>query len=238
MLCAGRGHRMLPLTRQKPISLLKLKKDLTVLDLQIKSLKEAGIGEIIIVLGYRSAMFKKQIKKYRHPNIRTIFNPFFEEADNLVSLWMAREMIQGQTVILNGDNLFHPEVIKQLNKNRSPVCVTIDKKDCYSAEEMKVGFIGGKLAKIDKEIPPNTAAGRSVGIIRFTDQGANWMREALEVEVEKNSSKKSFWLEAVQRIIEQKKKVDFIEIHSRLWQELDYPSQLKQARKNIKFFLS
>lgn len=237
ILAAGYGRRMLPLTLRRPISLLPLKRGVSVLDLQIRNLKKAGVNKVVLILGYQNKKLEKEAKKYRVISIETVYNPFFKEADNLVSLWVGREFIKNKIIVINGDDIFHPDIIKQLQKNRSPVCVVVDKKNRYLKDEMKVGFKKNKLIKISKEIPLSQAGGRSVGIIKFQNEGINWLKEALEFEVEENRGKKSFWLKAVERIIIWGKTVDYLWIKSSQWQELDYPSHFKKARKRVDNFL-
>lgn len=52
ILAAGRGSRMKGLTDQKPKCLVELRGK-TLLEWQLKALREAGVSEIAVVTGYR-----------------------------------------------------------------------------------------------------------------------------------------------------------------------------------------
>ena len=59
ILAAGRGERMMPLTKNTPKSLIKVK-DLTLIEHSINALKKSNIIDIVINIAYLS----KQIKSY------------------------------------------------------------------------------------------------------------------------------------------------------------------------------
>ena len=98
ILAAGLGSRLKPLTKEVPKPLVKVN-GLSLIERQIYLLKEAGICEIIIVIGYMSDKFKFLEKKY---NVKFIYNNKYKEYNNIYSLYLAQDYLNN-TYILEGD---------------------------------------------------------------------------------------------------------------------------------------
>ena len=98
ILAAGLGSRLKPLTKEVPKPLVKVN-GLSLIERQIYLLKEAGICEIVIVIGYMSYKFKFLEKKY---NVKLIYNNKYKEYNNIYSLYLAQDYLNN-TYILEGD---------------------------------------------------------------------------------------------------------------------------------------
>jgi CTP:phosphocholine cytidylyltransferase-like protein len=98
ILAAGIGSRLLPLTLKTPKPLIKIGK-LPIIEQQIVFLKEAGINDIYVVVGYSSHSFSYLKVKY---NITLIYNPEFNHFNNLYSLYISKSFF-GDTWIIEGD---------------------------------------------------------------------------------------------------------------------------------------
>ena len=107
ILSAGQGSRLLPLTEDRPKCLLPVNSS-RLIELQIRALIDCGIDEIAVVVGFRAAAVAHFLEELDQAGaaIRTLFNPFFNVADNLASCWMARGEMDRDFVVLNGDFVF------------------------------------------------------------------------------------------------------------------------------------
>ena len=77
------------------------------------------------------------------PRVRTIFNPFYKVADNLGSLFVAREEIAGDILVWNGDTLVSEALMAEVvaNRDQEGICVTIDRKEHAGFAD----FVGSEL---------------------------------------------------------------------------------------------
>src|SRR3712207_5893851 len=105
ILSAGKGSRLLPLTAERPKCLIELS-GRSLLEWQLDALEEAGLTDIVVVTGFRDDLVDGVAARRR--GVRTLFNPFYHVADNLGSVWMAREELDRDTLLLNGDTLISP----------------------------------------------------------------------------------------------------------------------------------
>ncbi len=98
---------MLPLTRKIPKPLIEIEDGRTILDTQLDAVATCGgISEILIVVGYRAEQIERHCQPYNAVPVRFIYNPFFDQTNNLVSLWFATTHVDDDFVVINGDDVF------------------------------------------------------------------------------------------------------------------------------------
>lgn len=98
ILAAGIGTRLLPFTRNTPKPLTDIN-GVTIIERQIIFLKEAGVKDIYIIVGYKAELFQFLSDKY---NVRLVFNRKFDQYNNIYSLSLCSEMLKN-TWIIEGD---------------------------------------------------------------------------------------------------------------------------------------
>ena len=181
ILSAGQGKRLSPLTDTRPKCLVELS-GRSVLSWQLRHLASAGVTEAVVVTGFAADAVEAEIAGLDLPGIkvRTLFNPFFSVTDNLATCWMARAEMTGDFLILNGDTLFEPAIAASLlAAPPAAITVTINRKDGYDADDMKVRSEGLALRDIGKTI--ETYDAESIGFLRFDAvggalfEGVNWL---------------------------------------------------------------
>ena len=236
-LSAGKGTRMMPLTRNTPKPLLDIGSGVTIIESQLDSIVECGgIDKAVFVIGYRAEQIEAKLNNFDKLPIDFVYNPFYETSNNLISLWFALSEMNDDFVVINGDNLFKPNMLESLlheEKDRSIVMV-IDRKDEYDQEDMKVITRKDKVIRVSKRIPIEEANGESVGMIRFMDNGRKILVNTLNNMVREEASKQIFYLAAIQRIIDQGFLVYCTECDERDWAEVDFHPDLQFIREHMR----
>ena len=75
----------------------------------IRAVRKNGIEEIYVVGGYRMEQLQYLTEKY--PGLTLIKNPHYEDANNISSLYAAREHL-GDSLVLDGDQMINnPDVL-------------------------------------------------------------------------------------------------------------------------------
>ena len=234
ILSAGQGSRLLPLTADRPKCLLPLGPK-SLLEWQIDVLTRASVDDIAVVVGFRAGLVEAVLAKLARPglSIRTVFNPFFNVADNLGSCWMARHEMTGDFLLLNGDTLFEQGILERLlGSPLAPITVTIDRKDAYDADDMKVHLDGSRLLEIGKTLPANRTDGESIGLLLFRDKGPHLFVDAAERAMHTSEGLRSFYL----RVIDQLAKSHRVEtetIEGLAWGEVDFPADLQRVERIV-----
>ena len=231
ILAAGRGSRLLPLTTDLPKCLLPIG-NTTVLGMQLDTLFANGVETATVVTGFNSHMVEAEIEaRQAGSRVKTLFNPFFQVADNLASCWMVRESMHQDFLLINGDTLFSPELLQAvLAAPAKNLAVTIDQKGHYDGDDMKVTLNGSQLTAIGKTLPLTETDGESIGMLRFMNAGPEIFRTELERLMKTPDGTKSWFLSAIHGLAKSGQHIDTINIKGAEWSELDTPEDYEICR--------
>ncbi len=228
ILSAGKGSRLLPLTAQRPKCLIELS-GRSLLEWQLDALQEAGIGDIVVVTGFADHLVDEVAAA--RTGVRTLFNPFYHVADNLGSVWMARAELDRDTLLLNGDTLVSPQLLRRvLEADTGPIAVTVDEKESYDADDMKVLRDGDRLLRIGKTLEPGQYNAESIGLLAFRGDGPGLFAEQVDAMMRGPDGTRVWYLRAIDRLARIGADVRTVSIHGEEWQEVDFPEDVDQAR--------
>lgn len=232
ILSAGQGRRLLPLTENQPKCMLEIA-DRTILQWQIDALLANNIESIHVITGFHAEQINDMIaEKYAGvKGIRTIFNPFFSVSDNLASCWMASAAMEKEFVLINGDTIFEPAILKHvLGSPDAPITLTIDKKSRYDEDDMKVELNGSEVVHVSKVLNESQTHAESIGMLYFRDKGAELFRNRVSQSMHKPSGLKSWFLSVIDELAGEGK-VQARSIAGFRWAEIDFIADLKNAEK-------
>ena len=99
-MAAGLSSRFVPLSLEKPKGLLIVKNEVLI-ERQIEQLQEAGIREIVLVLGYKKEAFFYLEDKYK--GIHIVINPEYNIKNNTHTLYLARDFIRNSYICSSDD---------------------------------------------------------------------------------------------------------------------------------------
>jgi len=230
ILSAGQGSRLGHLVDERPKCLIDFN-GRTLLDWQLDTLEANGVHDTVVVTGFHDDRVEEALaKRSGGPLVRTIYNPFFKVADNTGSLYMAREELSGDCLVWNGDTLVSNALMKRVVTNdRSGICVTIDRKDGYDDDDMKVVEDGGRLKAIGKRLDLSTVNAESIGLLAFRQGGAEHFREAIERAMRTPEGTTIWYLRVINQIA-QEGDVWTLDIMGDEWGEVDFPPDVEAAR--------
>jgi choline kinase len=228
ILSAGKGSRLLPLTAERPKCLIELS-GRSLLDWQLDALAGAGIREVVVVTGFRDDLVDSLAA--RREGVRTLFNPFYHVADNLGSVWMARAEFRGETLLLNGDTLISPALLARvLAAETGPIAVTVDEKDSYDADDMKVLREGDRLLRIGKALEAGQYNAESIGLLAFRGDGARLFAEQVDRMMRQPDGTRRWYLRAIDALAQGGADVRTVSIKGEEWQEVDFPEDVEAAK--------
>ena len=230
ILSAGQGSRLGHLVDGRPKCLIDFH-GRTLLDRQLDTLAANGVDEAVVVTGFHDDLVEQAIAaRSRAPQVRTVFNPFYKVADNTGSLYMARELLAGDCLVWNGDTLVSEALMRRvLDNHRAGICVTVDRKDAYDEDDMKVVEQGGRLTAIGKRLDDSVNA-ESIGLLAFRDGGAERFRDAIEQAMRTPEGTTIWYLRVINQLA-QSTDVWTLDIAGEEWGEVDFPPDVEEARK-------
>ena len=236
ILSAGQGKRLSPLTDARPKCLVPIA-GRPILEWQLRALATAGVDEITVVTGFCANAVEAMLMTINVPaEVRTVYNPFYTVADNIGSCWAARDLIGPDTLLLNGDTLFEPEIVSRvLEQATAPISVTIDRKEMYDSDDMKILREGDRLTAIGKtlELPVD---GEAIGMIRFQGNGGNRFVAAMRSALNDQATLKRWYLSIIDELAREGG-VGVVSIEGLTWSEIDFPRDLPIAESKVARYL-
>ena len=233
ILAAGQGTRIRAVHGERPKCLIKVD-DKTILDHQIDGLSKAGIDDIAIVVGYEKQQIIRHVqKRFGRGTLRIHFieNPAFALTNNIYSLWMARDWLNGDKfACLNADVIFDPKILDSALKASSPILMIVDPE--WRDETMKVIIDNRQIVQMSKQISQSEFSGTYIGITVF-DQMINARFFAKMQDLINAGRVNEFFNVAVQELVDEGLRVGFTTTGGAAWAEIDDPLDLTFAQQNV-----
>jgi len=236
ILSAGQGKRLMPHTRDLPKCLLPVQGGRPVLEIQLRALRDGGVTEARVMVGFQAEKVEAFLATRPVPGIEveTRFNPFFDSTDNLVTAWLARPEMSGDFLLMNGDTLFEPRVLRGLlARPAAPITLVVNGKPQYDADDMKVSLgADGRIRAVSKTLVASSVDGESIGLMRFCGDGVSAFRAGLERAVRTQRGLRAYYLSVIDQL-SAKLAVETSMMTGLWWGELDSPEDLAKLRAEL-----
>jgi choline kinase len=235
ILSAGQGRRLFPVTRDIPKCLVPVDGERSVLEVQLRTLRAHGIREAVVMGGYGIDKVERFAASHGIPGleVRVRYNPFFDQADNLITAWLASRDFEGECVLLNGDTLFEGEVVARLVASPpSPVTIVVNVKPSYDDDDMKVRLEGDRVREIGKDLDPEDSHGEAIGMTLLRGGGASAMRDAFEHLVRRFGQQRAYYTTAIGEL-GARDLVRACSMEGLWWGEIDSLEDLEAVRKAL-----
>ncbi len=143
IMAAGTSSRFVPLSLEKPKGLLEIKGEVLI-ERQIRQLKEADVGDIIVVTGYKAQAFEYLHDKY---GVSLVYNEDYKRYNNTSSIIRVLDKL-ADSFICCSDHYFSRNVFKDPSDESyysaryadgitGEYCLTIDRHDYI--QDVKIG---------------------------------------------------------------------------------------------------
>lgn len=148
-IAAGFGSRMVPITLNTPKPLVRVH-GVRIIDSLIDACLQSGIVEIYIVRGYLGEQFDQLL--YKYPVVKFLENPSFNEANNIGSALVAKDLLSNAYVFEADLLISNPSIIKKYHYTSDFLAIKKERSDdwCFKVKdgvivEEKVGGEGDDI---------------------------------------------------------------------------------------------
>ena len=190
-MAAGTSSRFVPLSIEYPKGLLEVRGEVLI-ERQIRQLKEAGVEDITIVVGYKSESFAYLRDKF---GVSIVFNDDFENYNNTSSVIRVLDKL-GNTFICSSDNYVPHNVFAHESRDSyysalyasgptNEYCIETDEQDNI----ISVG-VGGRDSWY------------MVGHVYFSAEFSRAFASVLRREYEKEETRFGYWEDVYMRFID------------------------------------
>jgi L-glutamine-phosphate cytidylyltransferase len=235
ILAAGQGTRIRAVHGDSPKCLIRFDHSgRTILDQQIEALFSAGVSEIGIVVGYEKDQIIRHVTRTYRSSLRCfrfIENTAFAGTNNIYSLWIAREWLEGSGfVVLNADVVFDDRILVPAMRSFAPATMIVDR--AWRDETMKVIIAGGRVVRMSKQISQEDFSATYIGVTLFDAAAHEPLFDRME-ELIRRGEDRVFFNAAVQQLSDEGLHVAYTETGGLAWAEIDDPGDLAFARQHV-----
>ena len=242
ILAAGMGTRLGQYTKNLPKCMLSFAGK-TLIERQIEVLRSSGVGDIVVVGGYRADAIAPS-------NYTLYINKMFGETNMVESLFCAEREMTNDLLVCYGDIIYEKNVLDVVLNSSWDIGVTVDTDywEYWSArldeprEDVESLVVDGQGAIIELGDPRcslERAEVRYVGLLKFSKKGLSILKEQYHMHRERSyelekpwyrskSFKKAYMTCMLQAIIESGYTVMPIRI-DRGWLEFDTATDYERA---------
>lgn len=189
-MAAGTSSRFVPLSAEKPKGLLEVRGEVLI-ERQIRQLREAGVYDITIVVGYKAEMFAYLKEKY---GVDIVYNEDFGVYNNTSSLIRVLDRL-ADTYICSSDNYFAENVFAETPESSyysslyacgdtNEYCMSVNENDCIVNVT-----VGGRDAWY------------MVGHVFFSRAFSDKFKEILSKEYRNEATRHGYWEDVFIRYI-------------------------------------
>jgi choline kinase len=239
ILAAGRGVRLqLPEDSQLPKCLLRFD-GMTLLERHLRMLKNAGVEDIAIAVGFRHELVQGELTRLDwKPRPEIVINMQFELGSVLTVHTAADAMTRGGDVLLmDADVLYDERILRALVAGSGPVNRLLIDRDFEAGDEpVKLCLRGGAPIELRKQLAADLkfdTIGESVGFFRFDQAGARRLAVLVADYVDTGRSHMPHE-EAVRDLLRERSQVfEVADVTGLPWIEIDFPNDVVRAARDV-----
>jgi len=221
ILAAGKGTRLYPITLNKPKGLLEIG-DETILDRLIRQFREAGINDIVVVVGYQ----KEKLKEHFGRSVRYLEYDGYDETNNLHTLWSVRDELNDDVIITFADLILHSDIVNKVIEIQNDIVMTVDTSQVLDGT-MRVEVGNSKLLSI-KTTTVENASGNFIGLAKFNKLGCEKLVNEMSKLIKSNFD--DYYTLAIDKIVRRGEDVAYCDINGILWREIDTKDEYDEVK--------
>ena len=147
ILNSGTGQRLKPATDEIPKCLVRLNGK-TILEHQLEILESFSVNNYIITTGPFENKIKETISEsFKNLNVIYVHNPKFKTTNYIYSMWLTRNVIDDDILLLHGDLVFESKVIEKIIEQQQNNAI-VYKSVPTPEKDFKAQIIQGSIKKI------------------------------------------------------------------------------------------
>lgn len=217
---------MLPLSADVPKCLLPYR-GATILEHLLALVKGHGISDITIVNGFAA----EQLQKVAGSDLRYIHNPDYLITNSLYSLYLARQFLDTEVLLLNSDVIISAPALGKVIKERHPNALLVDFDKNLVDGEMNVQVRQGFVSRIGKDLPAIEANAESVQVCKFGGTATKRLREELVRRISLGDVNK--FPPFIYGPVIEGERIKALAINGLPWHEIDTPEDYRRACRDL-----
>jgi len=213
-MAAGVGRRLQEISNGRPKCLIKIGKE-TLISRMVRLLRQRNINDITVVTGYMSHFIHQDLKE----TVRYFDNRFYSVTNSIASLWLARELLTEDVILMNAD-LFLDESILDLTLSQTKYAVMLSDSTRIDTADFRFGVDGDRILKTGNKLTNYETDCEYVGLVRIDESFVYQFKKRLEYLVGKGDFN-DWWEGVLYSFIKEGTDIFHTDVKGAFWSEVD-----------------
>ena len=214
IMAAGVGKRLYALNINKPKCLINIGST-TLIRRSVNLLLSKGISDITVIVGFKGHLIRNELNN----DVAYFENPDFHTTNSIKSLWYAKDLLEDDVLLLNGDLYYEHDILDYAINQTNPVVMLADSTRIDNAD-YRFSFSGNQINKFGKHLTNQETDGEYIGIVRIDQSFIKTFRKTLKEMI--ISGKTNIWWEDVlYSFIEKNIPIHYFDVAGTFWSEVD-----------------
>lgn len=231
-LLAGIGKRMGELTKDKPKCLIKLNGK-PLLEHLLEKFIANDIKDYIFITGHKKENIIEFVNnKFKNTvNVTVVYNKKFKEANNMYSMWCAKDKLDGREFILcNGDVIIGKQIVKKLLGSPKKSAIMLDTLNkAKDIDSPKTIIKNEYIIDVGRHIPIEKNGGYAMGLYKFSAELSTAYFNEIDKMLKDNNYDAGFHDPLI--TLFKKYNVSYVSIGRLSWTDIDKPEDIPNAEK-------
>ena len=214
IMAAGVGKRLQALNINKPKCLIKVGSE-TLIRRSVNLLINKGISDITIIVGFMAHLIRNEL----YNDVAYFENSDFHSTNSIKSLWYARDLLEDNVLLLNGDLYYEHSILDYAINQTNAVVMLADSTRINNAD-YRFGFIGDQINRFGKHLTNQETDGEYVGIVRIDQCFIKTFKQTLEEMITAGKSN-IWWEDVLYSFISKQVPIHFFDVAGTFWSEVD-----------------
>jgi len=231
ILAAGVGKRLHGASGGKPKCLIEIGGRSLLLRL-VDGLTAAGVRRIVVVTGFAAEHVEAALAAAASDlDVRCVHNTRFTEGA-ILSLWSAREHLDGPVLVMDADVLCAPALLRRLVDSGHSNCFLMDCGVEVTGEEQMLLVRDGTVRNIVRGGAPGyELSGESIGFLKLDAPAARLLRELMGRRIDAGHT--GIEHEEVYPDLLARVEVGYERVDGEPWIEIDFVEDVERAAREV-----
>ena len=215
IMAAGIGSRLENISGNRPKCLIEMD-GISLINRSVTLLASRGITDICVITGYKSELIRRELQD----RVSYLHNPYFQVTNSIASLWLAKDMLQDDVILMNADLYYEAEVLDTALAQKGNAVMLSDSTRIIDAD-FRFGVIGDRILKTGNQLTNDETDCEYVGIVRIDKSFIETFRNRLEHMI-KSGDFKNWWEGVLYAFIDDGIAITHKDVGGAFWSEVDH----------------
>jgi len=221
IMAAGIGSRLSGIIGGKPKCLIAAHGE-TLVERMVRILKSRNVDDITVITGYQH----QTIHRVLGTEVRYFHNPLFSVTNSITSLWLAKDLLDDDVILMNADLYVEETVIDLVLAQTKPVVML---SDCTRIEDadFRFGVQRDRIVKTGNQLKNTETDCEYVGIVRIDKSFIAEFKTRLEHMIQR-ADFRNWWEGVLYSFIEDGVVINHTDVAGTFWTEVDHLGDLQR----------